>query len=44
MITVVYDKLNELTCKQDTCSNYIDKYLPIQIHRELCRFLMFTIG
>ena len=27
--------------KLDTCSNYIDKYLPIQVHREVTRFLKF---
>jgi len=26
------------------CSNYIDKYLPVQIHREITRFIHFVLG
>lgn len=26
------------------CSSYIDKYLPVQIHREITRFMQFVLG
>lgn len=43
-LSKIHGSITGFLNKAETCSNFMDKYLPAQVHRETSRFLNFVLG